>query len=199
MEPDRAGKDVPAAPQVDKSGLPETWFGYLWKIEPKLFLASAFMQLSWSSCAILAAYYFVNQMTANKDQQRGLELCFGYLGTIISIAVSHQLKNLWGWSNGRHHQVALVCTCGRARLTSWLYNRCRQIACTRACVPRRTQHLRRCKMRVATASRHRRRHRHCCTCHLRFRFNFRRNRCRPPHCRLHCAVFHVFKNDIIEA
>ena len=95
MEPDRAGKDVPAAPQVDKSGLPETWFGYLWKIEPKLCLASAFMQLSWSSCAILAAYYFVNQMTANKDQQRGLELCFGYLGTIISIAVSHQLKNLW--------------------------------------------------------------------------------------------------------
>jgi len=99
-ELDRAGKDVLGTPTVDKSGLPKTWFGYLWKIEPKLFLASAFMQLAWSSCTILAAYYFVNEMTANRnsqkfDQQRGLELCFGYLGTITAIAVAFQLKNLW--------------------------------------------------------------------------------------------------------
>jgi ABC-type multidrug transport system fused ATPase/permease subunit len=99
-ELDRAGKDVPGTPTVDKSGLPKTWFGYLWKIEPKLCLASAFMQLAWSSCTILAAYYFINEMTANRnsqnfDQQRGLELCFGYLGTITAIAVTFQLKNLW--------------------------------------------------------------------------------------------------------
>ena len=99
-ELDRAGKDVPGTTTVDKSGLPTTWFGYLWKIEPKLFLASAFMQLAWSSCTILAAYYFVNEMTANRNsktfnQQRGLELCFGYLGTITAIAVTFQLKNLW--------------------------------------------------------------------------------------------------------
>ena len=90
-----ASKDAIGTPQVDKSGLPETWFGYLWKIEPKLFLASAFMQLSWSSCTILAAYYFVNRMTANKDREKGLELCLGYLGTIIAIAISYQFKNLW--------------------------------------------------------------------------------------------------------
>ena len=36
---DRATKGVPSIPLVDKSGLSETWFGYLWKIEPKLFLA----------------------------------------------------------------------------------------------------------------------------------------------------------------
>ena len=99
-ELDRAGKDVPGTTTVDKSGLPTTWFGYLWKIEPKLFLASAFVQLAWSSCTILAAYYFVNEMTANRNsktfnQQRGLELCLGYLGTITAIAITYQLKNLW--------------------------------------------------------------------------------------------------------
>jgi ATP-binding cassette subfamily C (CFTR/MRP) protein 2 len=83
-----------ARPAIN-SGLPSTWVWYLWLYEPKLFLASAVMQLAWSSCTITAAYYFVNRMTSNTDQARGLELCFGYLGTIIAISVSFQLKSLW--------------------------------------------------------------------------------------------------------
>jgi ATP-binding cassette, subfamily C (CFTR/MRP), member 1 len=86
---------APGVQPPSKSGLPSSWFQYIWQIEPKLFLCSAIAQLAWSSFTITAAYYFVNEMTRNKDQLRGLELCFGFLGTIIAISVSFQLKTLW--------------------------------------------------------------------------------------------------------
>lgn len=80
---------------ASKHGLPSSWFLYIWRHEPKLFILSALMQFAWSACTITAAYYFVNEMTKNLDPVRGLELCFGYLGTIIAISVTYQLKSLW--------------------------------------------------------------------------------------------------------
>jgi len=81
--------------KVNNSDLPQTWLGFLWQNEPVLLVASAFMQLSWSSCIILGAYYFVNEMNRNRDQEKGLQLCLGYLGTIVSIVISYQYKELW--------------------------------------------------------------------------------------------------------
>lgn len=78
-----------------KSDLPAAWFGFLWKNEPLLLALSGFAQLFWSSFIILGAYYFVSEMNRNRDQQRGLELCFLYLGTILVIVLSYQFKELW--------------------------------------------------------------------------------------------------------
>ena len=79
----------------DKSGLPATWFGFLWENDPALLALSGVAQLLWSSFIILGAYYFVNEMNRNRDKTRGLELCFLYLGTIIVIVLAYQFKELW--------------------------------------------------------------------------------------------------------
>lgn len=83
------------APILSNDHLPLSWFGYLRQNEPVLLAASAFSQLVWSSCIITGAYYFVNEMNRNRDTEKGLLLCLGYLATIVSIVVSHQYKELW--------------------------------------------------------------------------------------------------------
>lgn len=81
--------------EEDKSGLPATWFGFLWEHDPVLLALSGIAQLLWSSFIILGAYYFVNQMNRNRDKTKGLELCFLYLGTIVVIVLAYQFKELW--------------------------------------------------------------------------------------------------------
>ena len=80
VETGQARKDAAVNPMHEavaiKSDLPATWFGFLWKNEPLLLALSGFAQLFWSSFIILGAYYFVSEMNRNRDQQRGLELCF---------------------------------------------------------------------------------------------------------------------------
>jgi ABC-type multidrug transport system fused ATPase/permease subunit len=39
-------------------------------------------------------------MTVNKDKAEGLKLCFGYLGTVIAMSISYQLKVLWSGKMG---------------------------------------------------------------------------------------------------
>ena len=78
-----------------QAALPLTFLGYLWQNEPVLLVLSALMQFSWSCFIVLGTFFFVAQMNANKDQEMGLKLCFGYLATIIIIVVSYQLKELW--------------------------------------------------------------------------------------------------------
>jgi hypothetical protein len=78
-----------------KSELPATWVGFLWKNEPLLLALSGFAQLFWSSFIILGAYYFVREMNLNRNKERGLVLCFLYLGNILVIVISYQFKELW--------------------------------------------------------------------------------------------------------
>jgi hypothetical protein len=40
-------------------------------------------------------------MVRNKDQDKGLLLCLGYLATSIAIVISYQLKELWASRMGK--------------------------------------------------------------------------------------------------
>ena len=99
LEPER---DSQAHQKQNSVRLPSSWIGYLWQHEPLLLAASAFMQLAWSSCMILGAYYFVNEMVQNKDQDEGLLLCLNYLATSIAIVIAYQYKELWAARMGIH-------------------------------------------------------------------------------------------------
>jgi len=105
---DTAASEVFRPVKTNNSGLPSTWFGFLWQNEPRLLALSGVAQLSWSSFIMTGAYYFVNEMIANRDETTGLGLCFLYLGSIIIIVLSYQCKELWVGQMGANVKKVLA-------------------------------------------------------------------------------------------
>jgi hypothetical protein len=105
---DTAASEVFRPEQTNISGLPSTWFGFLWQNEPRLLALSGVAQLSWSSFIMTGAYYFVNEMIANREETTGLGLCFLYLGSIIIIVLSYQCKELWVGQMGANVKKVLA-------------------------------------------------------------------------------------------